>query len=34
MKGENIVVHSVTYHILWTLLESYKTSPAGCERSQ
>jgi hypothetical protein len=33
MKGANII-HSVTHHILRTLLESYKTTPAAPQKSQ
>jgi len=34
MKGANIIIHSVTHHILCTLLDSYKTTPAAPQRSQ
>jgi len=34
MKGANIIIYSVTHHILRTLLESYKTTPVKPQRSQ
>jgi len=34
MKGANIIIYSVTHHLLRTLLESYKTPPVEPQRSQ